>query len=220
MTQIVRIQNRVDLDNGIRLAAEILKTGGVALYPTDTTYALAVNALDAEAIDRVFQLKGRDYSKPIHVIVRDIGQASRYVILNDTARQIAEHFLPGALTLVLTQNANSGIPPVLVANANTLGIRIPDHPVCKSLSGALDFPVTTTSANRSGLPNTYTIESVEQQLGTDFKTIDLILDASQLEAGGVSTVIAIEAESIKLIREGIIPFESITDFVNHTRRKV
>jgi L-threonylcarbamoyladenylate synthase len=190
------------------------------LYPTDTTYALAANALDEKAIDGVFQIKGRDYSKPIHVIVRDIEQAAQYVAVGDIARLVAQDFLPGALTLVLPQLADSGIPPLLVAGANTLGVRIPDHPVCKALSAALLFPVTTTSANRSGMPNTYSVEAVQEQLGTDFDKIDLTLDVGQLDSSSVSTVIAIEGESVKLIREGAIPFSVLSDFLTQHGRKV
>lgn len=197
----------------------MLQTGGVVLYPTDTTYALAVNALDANAVDRIFQLKGRDYSKPIHVIVQDIEQAAQYVEVNEIARQIAPQFLPGGLTIVLPLKSDSAIPSLLVAGAGTLGVRIPDQPVCAALSQALDFPVTTTSANRSGMPNTYTIESVAQQLGTDFNQIDLALDGGQIDGGGVSTVISIDGDAVTLIREGVIPFATITDFVNTIDRK-
>ncbi len=214
MTPIIHIHDQVSLDEGITQAAQVLQAGGVVLYPTDTTYALAANALNTNAVDRVFQVKGRDYSKPIHVIVRDIAQAAQYVQDNQISRQIAAQFLPGALTIVLPLKAGSAIPPLLVAEADTLGIRIPDQPVCDALSRAIDFPVTTTSANRSGMPNTYTIETVAQQLGTDFNQIDLTLNIGQIDGGGVSTVIAIEDDAVTLIREGVIPFATITDFLS------
>src|SRR5262249_45356099 len=148
-----------------------------------------VNALNVDAVDQVFQLKGRDYSKPIHVVVRDLNQAARYVVINEVAQEIVAQFLPGALTLVLSLKAGAGIPALLVAGGNTLGIRIPNHTVCKVLSQALDFPVTTTSANRSGQPNTYDMESIERQLATDFDKIDLAIDGGTLPSGSVSTVI-------------------------------
>lgn len=214
MTPILHIHDQASLDDGLAQAAQVLQAGGIVLYPTDTTYALAANALDANAVDRVFQVKGRDYSKPIHVIVRDIEQAAQHVQVNENARQIAAQFLPGALTIVLPLKPDSAIPSLLVAGAGTLGIRIPDQPVCEALSRAVDFPVTTTSANRSGMPNTYTIEAVAQQLGTDFNQIDLTLDAGQIDGDGVSTVIAIEGNSVTLIREGVIPFTAITDFLS------
>lgn len=219
MTPIVHIHDQASLKAGITEAVQVLQAGGVVLYPTDTTYALAVNALDANAVDRVFQLKERDYSKPIHVIVEHMEQAAQYVEVNQVAQRIAAEFLPGALTIVLPLKPDSAIPPLLVADAGTLGIRIPDQPVCAALSQAVDFPVTTTSANRSGMPNTYTIEAVAQQLGTDFNQIDLALDAGQIEGDGVSTVIAIEGDAVTLIREGTIPFATINDFLSAIDRK-
>jgi L-threonylcarbamoyladenylate synthase len=154
------------------------------------------------------------------VILRDIEQATHYVVIGETARMIANHFLPGALTLVLPQLKNSGIPPLLVAGATTLGVRIPDHAVCKALSTTLPFPVTTTSANRSGMPNTYSVAAIQEQLGDDFKQINLTLDVGQLDSSSVSTVIAIEDESVKLIREGAIPFSILSDFLTQNGRKV
>src|SRR5690606_35500716 len=150
--------------------------------------ALGVNALDVEAIDRIFQLKGRDYTKPIHVIVRHLSQAAEYVTVTDLTQKIGEHFLPGALTLVLPQKADSRIPTLLVAGESTLGVRIPDQPICQALSKNATFPITTTSANRSGMPNTYDVPSTRLQLGLDFEHIDLVLDVGAL-TGGVSTVI-------------------------------
>jgi L-threonylcarbamoyladenylate synthase len=219
MTPIVHIHDQASLDDGITQAAQVLQAGGVVLYPTDTTYALAVNALDATTVDSVFQLKGRDYSKPIHVIVRDMQQAAEYVEVNEIARQIATQFLPGGLTIVLPLKPDSAIPSLLVAGAGTLGVRIPDKPICVALSQALDFPVTTTSANRSGMPNTYTIESVAQQMGTDFNQIGLALDSGEIDGSGVSTVISIDGDAMTLIREGVIPFATITDFLNNIDRK-
>jgi L-threonylcarbamoyladenylate synthase len=214
MTPIIHIHDQASLADGIAQAAQVLESGGIVLYPTDTTYALAANALDVNAVDRIFQVKGRDYSKPIHVVVRDMEQAAQYVEVNQNARRIAAQFLPGGLTIVLPLKPNSAIPSLLVAGAGTLGIRIPKQPVSEALSRAIDFPTTTTSANRSGMPNTYTIEAVAQQLGTDFNQIDLALDAGQIDGDGVSTVIAIAGDAVTLIREGVIPFMTITDFHN------
>src|SRR5687767_8115570 len=101
MTPIIHIHDQETLADGIEQAAQVLQAGGVVLYGTDTTYALAANALDVNAIDRVFQIKGRDYSKPIHVIVRNMEQVDQYVEVNQNARRIAAQFFPGGLTIVL-----------------------------------------------------------------------------------------------------------------------
>jgi L-threonylcarbamoyladenylate synthase len=219
MTRIVRIESVSDIQKAVKLAAEIMSHGGIILYPTDTTYALGVNALDVQAVDKVFQLKGRDYSKPVHVVVGNIQQASEYATVSEMARKVGDHFLPGALTLVLPQKAETAIPPLLVAGESTLGVRIPDQPICTALAEAVNFPFTTTSANRSGMPNTYDVDTIKAQLGADFERIDLVLDAGALN-GGVSTVIAIEDEAIRLIRQGAIPFSDIVEIAEATQRKV
>ena len=218
MTRILKIESASELQNAANLAAETMSQGGMILYPTDTTYAVGVNALDVHAVDKVFQLKGRDYSKPIHVVVRDIEQAAKYVQVSDLARTIGEHFLPGALTLVLSQTVNTKIPSLLVAGESTLGVRIPAHPVCVGLSKTVPFPITTTSANRSGMPNTYDINTVQDQLGADFERFDLVLDAGSL-VGGVSTVIAVKDQEVQLIRQGAIPFSDILELVESSQRK-
>jgi L-threonylcarbamoyladenylate synthase len=219
MTRIVRIESSSDIEKAAKLAAETMSHGGTILYPTDTTYALGVNALDIQAVDRVFQIKGRDYSKPIHVVVRNMQQASEFVTVREMARKVGNHFLPGALTLVLPQKAESKIPSLLVAGESTLGIRIPDQAICTALTEVVNFPFTTTSANRSGMPNTYDVDTIKTQLGADFEQINLVLDAGALN-GGVSTVIAIEDEAIRLIRQGSIPFSDIVKFAEAIQRKV
>jgi L-threonylcarbamoyladenylate synthase len=218
MTQIIHIQSALDLEKAALSAVQIMQDGGLVLYPTDTTYALGANALNATAVDRVFQLKGRDYTKPIHVIIRDIQAAGDFVMITDLARKLAEHFLPGALTLVLNQKPDTPIPSLLVAGGNTLGVRVPDHPVCRALSKIASFPITTTSANRSQMPNTYDVQSVKNQLWDDFEQIDLVLDAGSLD-GGVSTVVAVDDEKVHLIRQGAIPFSSILEFTESAQRE-
>ncbi len=216
MTDIVRIGEQDDLSKSVSLAAQVMRGGGVILYPTDTTYAIGVDALNADAVDRVFQIKGRDYSKPIHVVVNNLKQAAGYAQVNELAETIAAQFLPGALTIVLPKRADTKIPPLLVAGRSTLGVRIPDQLVCRALAEAAGFPITTTSANRSGMPNGYDVDTIQTQLGDEFEKFDMVLDAGAV-GGGVSTVIQIEDDRIQLIREGVIPFSAISILVEQIR---
>jgi L-threonylcarbamoyladenylate synthase len=204
---IFEVQDAATLDQAIRAATEALNSGGIVLYPTDTVYALAANALDVTAIEKVYAIKGRDYSKPIHVIVRDITQAEEYVILDDLARKLEAEFLPGALTIVAPKRLH--VPALLTSGQDTLGIRIPDNEVCKRLAAAVDFPLTTTSANRSAMPNTYHIRDVQAQLQDDFNQIDVVIDSGQIPPRAPSTVVSVRNGQILLIREGAIPFSEI-----------
>ena len=141
----------------IERAARRINRGEVVVCPTDTGYAFAANALDTRAIARVFDLKGRSFSNPIHVAVDSIEEAAKYAQINEVARYLADHFLPGALTIVLPKKET--IPSMHVAGLDTVGIRIPDNNVILKLAAATEKPLTTTSANISGQPTPYTVEA-------------------------------------------------------------
>src|SRR4030043_628132 len=113
-------------------AIKLLNRGEVIVCPTDTGYAFSANALDTRAVAKVFHLKGRSYSNPIHIAVHSIAEAENYASLNEAARYLARHYLPGALTLVLPKK--DIIPAVLVAGLDSVGIRIPDNRVILRLA--------------------------------------------------------------------------------------
>lgn len=191
--------------SSILKAAEMLKSGGVIVYPTDTAYGLGANALSEEAVRKAFEVKGRDYSKPIHVVVKDLEMAQKFVEVNEIAEKLATYFLPGPLTLILPKKKI--VPDLLTANLPTLGIRIPNCEVTKALSCLVDFPYTTTSANLSGNPASYSIEEVLTQL--DPKKIDLVLDAGVLPKILPSTLLDLTCTPPKILREGPVSREEI-----------
>src|ERR1022692_4017347 len=120
-------------------AVERIVSGQIVLYPTDTTYALGVNALDASAVERLFELKGRPIGKPIHVVVASLEMAAQYVCVTPDAERVAERFLPGPLTLVLKHRKN--IPDLLVSGLPTLGIRMPNNWIALGLSQLSGVPI-------------------------------------------------------------------------------
>ena len=126
-------------------AAEFISQGEVIVCPTDTGYAFSANALDVEAIARVFALKGRSYSNPMHVAVSSIEEVRKYAHLNKTAEYLAESFLPGALTMILPRKEI--IPSLLVNGLDTIGIRITTNNIILALTAMTNLQVTTTSAN-------------------------------------------------------------------------
>jgi L-threonylcarbamoyladenylate synthase len=188
-------------------AAKLILKGGVVVCPTDTGYAFSANALDVRAITRVFQLKGRSFNNPIHIAVRTIEEAENYAYVNDAARYLAKRFLPGALTLVLKKKGT--IPPMLVAGLNTVGIRIPQNNVILKLVELTGKPLTTTSANISGKPGTYTVEEVTAQLGADIDKVAMILDQGPIRVREVSTIVDLDASPPQLIRQGKISWLEI-----------
>lgn len=199
----VTIQNP-DL-NSIQKAVDVLKNGDLVVYPTDTAYGIGANALNEGAIRKLYEIKGRDFSKPTHVVVRDWEMIEELCYTNELARKIYEAFLPGPLTMILPKKDK--VSNMLVANGKTLGVRIPNNRLTMQLSSYVDFPYTTPSANRTGETTPYSIEEVEKVL--DIEKIDLVLDAGILPKIAPSTVVYISEGEIKIIREGPIGREEI-----------
>ena len=196
-------------------AARLITKGEVLVCPTDTGYAFSANGLDPKAVARVFNLKGRSYSNPIHVAVSSIEEAGKYAHINDAARHLASRFLPGALTLVLPKKET--IPAMLVAGRDTIGIRIPDNRVILSLAEMTALPLTTTSANISGQPAPYTAEAVVEQLGEAIDNIALILDQGLLATRELSTIVDLTVSPPQLIRQGRVSWLEIREVLKLLR---
>ncbi len=193
----------------LRRAARLISAGEVVMCPTDTGYAFTANALDEKAIARVFNLKGRAYSNPIHVTVSSIAEAEKYAHVNEVARHLARRFLPGALTLVLPRKEM--VPAILVAGRNTIGIRVPDNKVILGLAAMTGLPITSTSANISGQPTPYSVREVVEQLGGSIETVALVLDQGQLSPPELSTIVDLTVYPPQLLRQGHISWEDILD---------
>src|SRR3989344_4343826 len=129
-------------------AADILRAGGIILYPTDTLYGLGCDALSDEALSKVQKIKGRDEKKPVHAMIADLGMAEKYAVLNENAYTLARAFWPGSLTLILKKMPD--IKTGISRDLETFGVRVSDHPFCLALAEAFGKPYTGTSANRSG----------------------------------------------------------------------
>ncbi len=188
-------------------AARLINKGEVIVCPTDTGYAFSANAIDTRAVARVFHLKGRSFSNPIHIAVHDIEQANNYADVDKVARYLADHYLPGALTLVMTKKET--VPSMLVAGMDTVGIRIPDNEVMLKLVETTGHPLTTTSANVSGSPTPYTVEEIYNQLGDAINDVALILDQGPLKVRELSTIIDLTVSPPQLIRQGLISWLEI-----------
>ncbi|HYE23372.1 MAG TPA: L-threonylcarbamoyladenylate synthase [Candidatus Paceibacterota bacterium] len=194
------------LDEAAQKAASVLSGGGVVLYPTDTLYGLAVDALNKEAIQRLKTLKARETKKPIAVVVPHHDALEEYAQLNDTARALARRHLPGALTIVLP---GSGKLPEDILLNGTLGIRIPNDPFSLALAHLIGTPYTATSANMSGLPTPPTVGDILVQFGPNIRHIDLVVDAGPRGDSKASTVVSIVGDQVYILREGAIPREEL-----------
>lgn len=187
----------------IEIAAEVLITGGLLVYPTDTSYGLGVNAYNEKAITKLYEVKGRNFFKPTHVVVADWQMIEHIAVTNELAKDLYDKFLPGPLTIILPKKKI--VPDLLTSNLPTIGIRIPNNRITSLLSEQLPFPYTTPSANKSGGKTPYSVEEVKKEL--DIDKVNLILDAGILPPTPPSTIVDLTGKKPVILREGPIKKE-------------
>ena len=203
--EVLPTHNPALFDAAVARAAETLRRGDVVALPTETVYGLAANALNPDAVERIFQAKGRPAHNPIIVHVSDIEMAKRCVTTwPAVADKLAAAFWPGPLTLILPHSAE--IPEIVVAGGKTVGIRQPSHPIMQSVIRACGFPLAAPSANRSKEISPTNAEHVVQSLGD---RIPLIIDGGQSQVGLESTVLDISVSPPQVLRPGMIHEESL-----------
>lgn len=199
----------------IHNAVEILKAGGIVIYPTETAYGLGVDARNKEAVEKLYELKKRPIDKPTHVLVADMSMAEEYVALEKNTKQLVETFWPGPLTLVCEKKEGANIYVALTADADKwgTGIRVPGNVFTQELVRACGFPITTPSANKAGAKIPYTIQDALDTFGEDGEKIDLVIDGGRLAEKTPSTLIDVREKSWKMIREGAISKSQIIDVI-------
>lgn len=170
-------------------ACEALTAGELVVYPTETVYGLGADALDPDAVERVFEAKNRSHSKPVSMALPDVDAAREYVRLTDREEEFADRFLPGPVTLVVERR--STVPDVLTAGRERVGIRIPDHEFARELARRVG-PVTATSANVSGAASARRVEEVDDRV-REFATV--LVDGGETPGGG-STVVDVSRGEI------------------------
>ncbi len=189
----------------VERAAALLRQGQLVALPTETVYGLAANALDPDAVARIYQAKGRPSDNPIIVHVADAGMARRCVrSWPARAARLAAAFWPGPLTLVLRRAAR--IPEVVTAGGATVGIRWPAHPLMQAVIRACGFPLAAPSANLSNRISPTRAEHVLKSLGG---RIPLVVDGGPCEVGIESTVLDLTCRAPRVLRPGMVHEESI-----------
>lgn len=181
-------------------AVQILKQGGVVLFPTETVYGLAADATNRKALRRLRLLKGRAREKTFPLIVSSFAMAKRYAIFSPRLLALAKRYWPGALTIIAPVRPQSGLAPDVICHG-TIAIRVSSHPVARSLSRRLNGPIIATSANHSGDPCAYTTKEALASLG---KSVEILLDAGPLSKRASSTIIKEEDGKITVLRRGSI----------------
>jgi L-threonylcarbamoyladenylate synthase len=189
----------------IETAAQIVKTGGVVAFPTDTVYGLGANPFKDKAVDRIYQVKRRDRQLPLPVLLADeVQMAGVVAAVSDVARLLMKRFWPGGLTLVLSKAAS--FPDNITAGGDSVAIRMPGHEVTLALIRKAGVPIVGTSANLSNQPSAVTAEEVKDQLGS---AVDLVVDGGRCPGGVESTVVDLTGPVPIILRQGAVPEEKI-----------
>jgi L-threonylcarbamoyladenylate synthase len=202
---VIKTDKKDRLHTGLARAAQILLTGGMVAFPTETFYGLAVSALNEGAIGRLFAVKKRRSDSPVLILIPSLECLERYVKqVPETARVYMEKFWPGGLTLLFW--AGPSISRLLTAGTDKIGIRLSSHPIATGLAKAIDAPITGTSANISGQPPCTNAHEVRDSLKGG---VDLVLDGGETKGGKGSTILDVTANPPRILREGLISADNL-----------
>jgi L-threonylcarbamoyladenylate synthase len=209
-THSKRIANRIFVDpqrpdaSDIRRAVDVIHRGGVVVIPTAGLYGLGADALNEDAVQRVFAIKRRPADNPVLVLLSALADMDRLVrSVPDYARPLLSLW-PGGITFVF--EAAEHVSAALTAGTGRIGVRLPAHPVVRALVARVGGPITGTSANISGMPAAARASDLDPAL---CDAADLVLDAGELAGGPGSTIVDVSVWPVKIIREGAVAVEKI-----------
>ncbi len=201
-------------DENIERAADIIRSGGLVSFPTETVYGLGADAMDPVAVARIFRVKGRPVFDPLIVHLGDLNDLEAVASgISPVSWRLAERFWPGPLTLVLPKSER--VPDIVTSGLSTVACRVPSHPVARKLIRLSGRLIAAPSANPFGYLSPTRAEHVENQLGGK---VEMILDGGPSPVGIESTIIKIEDEGITLLRPGGIPVEEIEELTGRVKR--
>jgi L-threonylcarbamoyladenylate synthase len=188
----------------IERAVVVLRNGGIVAYPTDTLYGLAVDPRLADAVRRLFAVKGREHGHAVPLIAADVRQAEDAAVFDDCARRVAAMFWPGPLSLVLP--ARETICTDIAASDGSVAVRVAAHPIAHALAAGLGFCITATSANLTGRAPTSSPAVVSAALGD---RVDFVLDGGKSPGGPPSTIVDLRGPQPLLVRHGAIAWDRV-----------
>ena len=206
-----RVIDPVDPDPGtVNEAAEVIKNGGVVIFPTQHLYGLGADAFNIDAIKRIYRLKGRSTKKPILILISDRCSVTGLVEkIPKSAQRMMDRFWPGSITIVM--KSVSELPSLLTASTGKIGIREVGHTVARAIINAVGGPITGTSANWTGYHGASSIMQLPPELLT---AVDLVIDCGKLRGGAGSTIVDVTRSPHRIIREGGILADQIHAVAN------
>jgi len=205
LAEILKISREGPEAQHIQYAANLISRGQVIGIPTDTFYGLAADPFNLAAVESVYRLKGRPEQKALPILVSSVEQAVPLIReLPDSFVRLAHKFWPGALTLVV--NASHRLPLKVTGNTRRIALRQPDSKIACALIEAYGGPITGTSANISGFPACSSVDQLVKQMGD---RLPLILDGGETGATLASTIVDLQGEQWRILREGVVAEKDI-----------
>lgn len=192
-------------------AAEIIKTGGLVAFPTETVYGLGASIYDAKAVAHIFAAKGRPAFNPLISHIANPEELTDYAVADTRALFLAKTFWPGPLTFVLPRKEENPAMDLVCAGLPTMTLRCPNHPVALELIRQAGVPIAAPSANRSQTISPTSAEAVYESLGD---AVDMILDGGACAVGVESTILDLTTSSAVLLRAGGVTKEALEDVLN------
>jgi L-threonylcarbamoyladenylate synthase len=191
-----------------------LERGDAIIFPTDTVYGIGADATNAEAIKNIFAIKQRDPGQAIAVIVRDIDTIPAIAHTDDIINAILHEYLPGPITFVLASKKT--LPSELTGGADSIGVRVINHPVVRQILDAFGKPLAATSANISGQPVASSLLEIKRQFSGKSLQPALVIDGGEMRSGTASSVIAINPDyTLTEIRKGPVDVREIEKHIRH-----
>ena len=209
MCNYLDCRNEID-DKKLQEVANIIRQGGIVVFPTETVYGIGTNGLDSKSISKLYHVKQRPLNKPISLLVSSLEMVKAVTEnISDIEYKLMEAFFPGPLTIILKKNKL--VPNNLTNNTDTVGIRLPDNIIARKLIEYANVPIATPSANISGKPSGINIQDIIKDFGDK---VDYYIDGGPSELGIGSTIVKIDENEPIILRKGSISEEEINEVVN------
>lgn len=184
----------------------VLESGGIVMHPTETCYGLAVDVFSQSALDKLYRVKGMERNKPLSVLVDGFEMAKRYGEFSEKALKLAEKYWPGPLAIIVPRK---NLPEFFNMEDGFVSFRCSSDKFCVEMVKVFGRPVTTTSANRGGMPQLY--EANEAEFGEFAEELDLVVDGGKIQKNKPSTIVKIEGDKLTVVRQGDLLVEEFRE---------
>lgn len=206
MTKYIDMENENSYnENKLKQAANIIKNGGIVVFPTETVYGIGTNGLDSKAVEKLYNIKNRNKQNPVNLLVSSIEMVKQITKdISELEYKLMESFFPGPLTIILKRK--NIIPDIVTAGSDTVGIRMPSDKIAKKLVEFANVPIAAPSANISGKPSGTNLDSVMSDFDNN---VDCIINGGESSIGIESTIVKVIDDTPHILRPGFITLEQI-----------